>query len=68
MWDWLLFGEELEEHQDGCGPCKAFLASLEPQSRVVARLPNQVPDRAMASKLRKELLQQYESALSKTTG
>jgi RNA polymerase sigma-70 factor (ECF subfamily) len=60
--------EELEKHLDGCGPCKAFLASLEATIENCRRLPNQVPDRATASKLRKQLLQQYESALAKTTG
>ena len=60
--------EELEKHLDGCGPCKVFLASLEATINDCRRLPNQAPDRATASKLRKELLQQYESALSRTTG
>ena len=60
--------EELEKHLDGCGPCKVFLASLEATINDCRRLPNQAPDRATASKLRKKLLQQYESALSRTTG
>ena len=60
--------EELEKHLDGCGPCKAFLASLEATIEDCRRLPNQAPDRATANKLRKELLQRYERALTKTTG
>jgi RNA polymerase sigma-70 factor (ECF subfamily) len=60
--------EELEKHLDGCGPCKAFLASLEATIKECRRSPNQAPDRATARKLRKELLQRYESARSKTTG
>jgi anti-sigma factor RsiW len=60
--------DELEKHLEGCGPCKAFLASLEATINDCRRLPSQAPDRATASRLRKELLQQYESALSKTTG
>jgi RNA polymerase sigma-70 factor, ECF subfamily len=60
--------EELEKHLDGCDPCKAFLASLEAAIEDCRRLPNQVPDRATASKMRKQLLQQYESALARTTG
>ena len=60
--------EELEKHLDGCGPCKAFLASLEATIEDCRRLPNQAPDRATASKLRRELLQRYEIALPKTTG
>ena len=58
--------DELEKHLDGCGPCKAFLASLEATINDCRRLPSQAPNRAKASKLRTELLQQYESALSKT--
>jgi len=60
--------DELEKHLDGCGPCQAFLASLEATINDCRLLPSQAPNRATASKLRKELLQQYESALSKTTG
>jgi RNA polymerase sigma-70 factor (ECF subfamily) len=60
--------DELEKHLDDCGPCKAFLASLEATINDCRRLPSQAPNRARASKLRKELLQQYESALSKTNG
>jgi RNA polymerase sigma-70 factor (ECF subfamily) len=60
--------EKLEKHLDGCDPCKAFLASLEAAIEDCRRLPNQVPDRATASKMRKQLLQQYESALARTTG
>ena len=58
--------DEHEKHLEGCGPCKAFLASLEAAINDCRRLPSQAPDRATASRLRKELLQQYESALSKT--
>ena len=60
--------DELEKHLDGCGPCQAFLASLEATINDCRRLPSQTPNRATVSKLRKELLQQYESTLSKTTG
>jgi RNA polymerase sigma-70 factor (ECF subfamily) len=60
--------DELEKHLDGCGPCQVFLASLEATINDCRRLPNQAPNRATASKLREELLQQYESALSRTTG
>jgi RNA polymerase sigma-70 factor (ECF subfamily) len=60
--------DELEKHLDGCSPCQVFLASLEATINDCRRLPNQAPNRATASKLREELLQQYESALSRTTG
>lgn len=58
--------DELEKHLDGCVPCKAFLASLQATINDCRRLPNHAPDRATARRLRKELLQQYERALSKT--
>ena len=60
--------EELEKHLDGCGPCKAFLASLEATIQDCRRSPNHAPDRATAIKLRKKLLQQHDRALSRTTG
>ena len=59
--------DELEKHLDGCGPCKVFLASLKATIEECRRLPNEAPDRATANKLRRELLQRYESAVSKTT-
>lgn len=57
--------EELEKHLDGCGPCKAFLASLEATIEDCRRLPSQTPDRVKAAKLRKEVLLRYERALTK---
>ena len=53
--------EELEQHINGCGPCKAFLATLEAtieQCRRSAR-DCSAPD---AAKLREELMQKYQRA------
>jgi len=55
--------EELEKHLEGCDPCQAFLAGLEATIRECRQMPSQVPDRAKAVKLRKEVLARYERAL-----
>lgn len=60
--------EELEKHLDGCGPCKAFLASLEATIEDCRELPSQAPDRVKAARLRKEVLFRYERALAKPVG
>ena len=57
--------DELERHLDGCGPCKAFLASLEATIRECRRVPSQAPDRAYAEKLREEVMSGLEKALTK---
>ena len=59
--------EELEKHLDGCGPCKAFLASLQSTIESCRRLPATVPDRVKAAKLRREVMSRYERALAKRT-
>jgi RNA polymerase sigma-70 factor (ECF subfamily) len=57
--------EELEKHLEGCDPCQAFLAGLEATIEECRRMPNQVPDRAKAVKLRKEVMGRYKKVLSK---
>jgi RNA polymerase sigma-70 factor (ECF subfamily) len=57
--------EELERHLNGCEPCQAFLASLEGTIRELRRMPNHIPDRAKAVKLRKDVMERYERALRK---
>jgi RNA polymerase sigma-70 factor (ECF subfamily) len=57
--------DELERHLDDCGPCKAFLASLEATIRECRRVPSQAPDRAHAEKLREEVMSGLEKALTK---
>jgi RNA polymerase sigma-70 factor (ECF subfamily) len=55
---------ELEKHMDGCEPCQAFLASLEKSIEQCRIAPNEPLDSARAAKLRRELLSQYQQALS----
>ncbi len=57
--------EELEKHLGGCNPCQAFLAGLEATIEECRRMPSQVPDRAQAVKLRKEVMDRYDMALRK---
>ena len=58
---------ELEKHLDGCGPCQAFLASLQSTIESCHRLPAAVPDRVKAAKLRREVMSRYERAMAKRT-
>jgi RNA polymerase sigma-70 factor (ECF subfamily) len=58
--------EELEKHLGGCDPCQAFLAGLEATIEECRRMPNQVPDRAKAVKLRKNVMGRYEMAMRKS--
>jgi RNA polymerase sigma-70 factor (ECF subfamily) len=59
--------EELEKHLDGCGPCQAFLASLQSTIEDCRRLPVAVPDRVKAAKLRSDVMSRYERAMAKRT-
>jgi len=58
---------ELEKHLDGCGPCRAFLASLQSTIEDCRRLPAAVPDRVKAAKLRSDVMSRYERAMAKRT-
>ncbi len=51
--------ERLEVHLEGCEPCKAFLASLETTISKLRKLPPQSLSRAMAAKVREEVLRRY---------
>jgi RNA polymerase sigma-70 factor (ECF subfamily) len=57
--------DELERHLDGCGPCKAFLASLEATIRECRGMPSHVPDLAKSVELRRKVMGRYERALRK---
>jgi len=48
--------EKLEQHFDGCEPCKMFLASLESTIEQLRRAPPESFDKEAASRLRHELL------------
>jgi RNA polymerase sigma-70 factor (ECF subfamily) len=51
--------EKLEQHLDGCEPCKAFLASLESAIAQLRNAPSESLSRAAAAKIRRDLLKQY---------
>ena len=59
--------EELEKHMDGCGPCKAFLSSLEQSIQQCRTAPNKSPDPHVAARLRRELMSEYQGLMSKIT-
>jgi RNA polymerase sigma-70 factor (ECF subfamily) len=54
--------EELERHMDGCGPCQAFVSTLEATIEQCRRSrADCLPERS-SSKLRDELMQNYQRA------
>jgi RNA polymerase sigma-70 factor (ECF subfamily) len=50
---------ELEKHLEGCGPCKAFLSSLEATIEHCRKLPAECPTGKKAIRLRNELMKNY---------
>jgi RNA polymerase sigma-70 factor (ECF subfamily) len=56
------FCQELEQHLDGCEPCKAFLATLAATIEQCRSFPAECPASKNALRLRKQLLQNYELA------
>lgn len=56
--------EKLEEHLDGCKPCKAFLTSLENTIELLRTTPSHALNRVVAAKIRRDLLKQYPIQLS----
>ncbi len=57
--------EELERHLNGCGPCKAFLSSLEATIKQCRRSPAESADQKKAGALRKQLLADYERMVAR---
>jgi len=57
--------DELEKHLDGCQPCKAFLESLERSIQQCRMAPKQSPDRCVAAKLRRDLVSEYQSLMTR---
>jgi len=55
---------EMEKHMEGCGPCKAFLASLEDTIRTCRAVPNEPPDAREAASLRREVLSKYQQLMA----
>lgn len=60
--------EQLEQHLEGCGPCRAFIATLEATIQRCRTAPAECPQREQAARLRKELVAHYKrvSRLVKT--
>jgi RNA polymerase sigma-70 factor (ECF subfamily) len=52
--------EEIEHHMDGCGPCQVFVATLQATIEHCRKLQQDCPRRAVSSRLREELMQQYQ--------
>jgi RNA polymerase sigma-70 factor, ECF subfamily len=57
--------EELEKHIDGCGPCKAFLASLQATIEQLRTSPVEYLDQKKAGQLRRKLHADYEKMVAK---
>ncbi len=57
--------EQLEQHFDGCEPCKAFLASLESTIEQLRKLPSDRLNKFDAAQIRKALLAKYPYPLLK---
>ena len=56
--------DELERHLDGCGPCEAFLASLQAAIEQCRKAPAQCPNPRNAAKFRKQILKNYSRIAS----
>ncbi len=56
--------EEIEEHLEGCEPCKKFLRSLESAIESCQKSPADCPDQKKSAILRKQLLAAYSRALA----
>jgi RNA polymerase sigma-70 factor, ECF subfamily len=52
--------QELERHMDGCGPCQAFVASLEATIDYCRKSGGNCPPQRDASRFRKKLMQNYQ--------
>ena len=57
--------EKLEEHLDGCEPCKAFLDSLEATITQLRKLPSETLSKVEGAKIRRYLLSQYPALLTR---
>jgi hypothetical protein len=49
----------------GCGPCHAFLATLEHTIAQCRQTPSACPDRRKAEKIRQELLAKFQNTLAR---
>jgi len=51
--------EQLEQHLNGCEPCKAFLSTLESTIKQLRSTPDDAPRQAVAARLRRDLLAKF---------
>jgi len=51
--------DELEKHLDGCGPCRAFLSTLEATIEQCRKSPAECPTGEKTTRLRNELMKSY---------
>ena len=56
--------ERLEDHLNGCEPCKAFLATLEATIRELRSSSSEAPRKNIAERARRELLAKVPSAMA----
>ena len=59
--------EELEKHMAGCQPCVAFLESLEKSIEQCRLAPDELPDPAVAARLRRDLMSKYHDLMAQVT-
>ena len=51
--------EQLEQHMEGCDPCKAFLASLEATIQRLRQIPSEKLDKSIAATARDDVFRKY---------
>jgi|SRR5579859_1269669 len=56
--------EELEHHMNGCGPCQAFVATLEATIEQCRKSPARTPPATSSAKLRDELIENYQRVIA----
>ena len=57
--------EKLEEHLDGCVPCKAFLESLEATVMQLRKLPSETLNKSEGAKIRRDVMSRYPALLAR---
>lgn len=57
--------EKLEEHLDGCVPCKAFLESLEATIMQLRKLPSETLNKSEGARIRRDVMSRYPALLAR---
>jgi RNA polymerase sigma-70 factor (ECF subfamily) len=57
--------EKLEEHLDGCEPCKAFLDSLEATIMQLRKLPSETLNKSEGARIRRDVMSRYPALLAR---